>query len=275
MGKYYIGAGYTGCSHLTPGYYDFGEDGKLVGPWVDTSMNGVLTGDDGNLHYYVNGAIQYGLGLIKVGDDQYYVRGNGLVAVGKYYIGAGYTGCSDLTPGYYDFGEDGKFVGPWVDESLNGIVADEDGDLHYYVDGVMQYGLGMITVDGYKYYVRGNGLLAVGKYYIGAGYTGCSDLTPGYYDFGEDGKFIGLWSDTSINGVLTGEDGYLHYYVDGVIQYGLGMITIDGAEYYVRGNGRLAVGKYYIGAGYTGCSHLTPGYYDFGEDGKFVGPWTE
>ena len=71
---------------------------------------------------------------------------------------------------------------------------------------------------------------------------------------------------------MTGDYCYL---INGVVQKGLGLVTVDGSQYYVRGNGLLAVGKYYIGAGYTGCGHLTPGYYDFGEDGKFVGPWVD
>ena len=101
-------------------------------------------------------------------------------------------------------------------------------------------------------------------------------MIPGYYDFGEDGKFVGSWMDeNAFTGVKADAKGNLHYYVNDVIQTGLGMITIDGSDYYVRGNGLLAVGKYYVGAGYTGCGHLTPGYYDFGEDGIFVGPWTE
>ncbi len=276
VGKYYIGSGYTGCGHLTPGYYDFGEEGKFIGPWVDeNAFTGVKADDEGNLHYYVNDEIQYGLGLITVDGSDYYVRGNGLLAVGQYYIGAGYTGCENLTPGYYDFGEDGKFVGPWAgEEAFTGVKADAEGRLRYYVDDVVQYGLGMITVDGADYYVRGNGFLAVGEYYIGAGYTGCDHLTPGYYDFGEDGKFVGpCVNEDAFTGVKADAEGRLRYYVNDVVQYGLGMITVDGADYYVRGNGFVAVGKYYVGAGYTGCGHLTPGYYDFGEDGKFVGPW--
>ncbi len=278
VSKYYIGEGYTGCSHLSPGFYNFGEDGKFVGPWInENAFTGIKADDEGNLHYYVYDVIQKGLGMITLDGSEYYVRGNGLLAVGKYYIGVGYTGCGHLTPGYYEFGEDGKFVGPWVDENaFTGIKADDEGNLHYYVNDLVQSGLGMITIDGADYYVRGNGLLAVGKYYIGVGYTGCGHLTPGYYDFGEDGKFVGPWSDeNAFTGIKADSEGNLHYYVNDAIQSGLGMITVDGADYYVRGNGLLAVGKYYVGAGYTGCGHLTPGYYDFGEDGKFVGPWSE
>ena len=82
-------------------------------------------------------------------------------------------------------------------------------------------------------------------------------------------------NEDAFTGVKANAEGKLRYYVNDVVQYGLGLITVGDAQYYVRGNGYVAVGKYYIGAGYTGCEHLTPGYYDFGEDGKFVGPWTE
>ena len=222
---------------------------------------GIFPVDGGNYCYLVDGAIQRGLGMVTVDGSQYYVRSNGLLAVGKFYIGAGYTGCGHLTPGYYDFGEDGKFAGPWIDENaFTGVKADDNGNLHYYVNDAIQYGLGMITIDGSQYYVRGNGLLAVGRYYIGAGYTGCSHLTPGYYNFGEDGKYIGPWVDEdAFTGVKADAQGKLRYYVNDVVQYGLGLITVGDAQYYVRGNGYVAVGKYYIGAGYTGCEHLTPG----------------
>ena len=150
--------------------------------------------------------------------------------------------------------------------------ADEAGNLHYYVKDVIQKSLGLITVDGESYYVRGNGLLAVGKYYIGAGYKGCEHLRPGYYNFGADGKFAGTWGFT---GVKADEAGDLHYYYNDVLQTGLGLITHDGDTYYVRGNGLLAVGRYYISPNYKGCEDFVPGYYDFGEDGKFVGPWAE
>ena len=155
---------------------------------------------------------------------------------------------------------------------FTGVKADENGDLHYYVKDVIQKGLGLITIDGSQYYVRGNGLLAVGKYWLDDSYKGCADIKAGYYDFGTDGKFIGPWIFTEVK---ADENGDLHYYVNDVIQTGLGLVEFDGSQYYVRGNGLLAVGKYYIGAGYTGCEHLTPGYYEFGDDGKFVGPWVE
>ena len=59
------------------------------------------------------------------------------------------------------------------------------------------------------------------------------------------------------------------------MQVACGMVTVDGYSYYVKGNGTVVTGKFYIKAGYKGCSHLEPGYYDFGTDGKFIGPWSE
>ncbi|MBR7099946.1 MAG: phosphodiester glycosidase family protein, partial [Clostridia bacterium] len=239
---------YLGYQVLQVGYnqptwlYHFDNvTGELIK--IYNQESGIYSLHNGNYCYLVNGVVQKSLGMITVDGAQYYVRGNGLVAVGKYYVGAGYTGCGHLKAGYYDFGEDGKFVGPWIDKSLNGVQTGDDGELHYYVNGVVQKSLGMITVDGAQYYVRGNGLVAVGKYYVGAGYTGCGHLKPGYYDFGEDGKFIGPWIDeNAFTGIKADAEGDLHYYVNDIIQKSLGMITVDGAQYYVRGNGLVAVG---------------------------------
>ena len=103
-----------------------------------------------------------------------------------------------MAPSFYDFGEDGKLMGIWQEpvnpDAFTGVKADSNGDLHYYVNDVIQKGLGLIEVGDAKYYVRGNGLLAVGKYWIDASYKGCADMAPSFYDFGEDGKLVGLWT---------------------------------------------------------------------------------
>ena len=263
-------------------FYEFDEvTGELIE--IHKDKNGVVKAYDGKCYYLVDGLAQRGLGMITFEGDNYYVKGDGTLATGEFYIKAGYMGCGHLTPGYYDFGEDGKFIGPVgggeLPEPFTGVKADNDGVLHYYVNDKIQYGLGMITFEGSNYYIKGSGVVATGEFYIKVGYVGCEHLTPGYYDFGTDGKFIGPVGGgelpESFTGVKADNDGVLHYYVNDSIQYGLGMITFDNANYYITGSGRVVTGKFYIKAGYIGCGHLTPGYYDFGADGKFVGPWSE
>ena len=57
----------------------------------------------------------------------------------------------------------------------------------------------------------------------------------------------------------------LYYYRDGRKQYGLGLEKLeDGSYIYVRTNGELAVGSYWI----TNHNGLLPeGMYEFGQDG--------
>ena len=96
-GTIYVNAGKTN-SLLPAGTYTFGADGKLQ------LKNGFVDGK-----YYVDGVMQVNLGLIKVGDDYYYIHGNGAVETGTLYVNAGKT--NGLLPaGTYVFGEDGKLV---------------------------------------------------------------------------------------------------------------------------------------------------------------------
>ena len=96
-GTLYVNAGKTN-SLLPAGTYTFGADGKLQ------LKNGFVDGK-----YYVDGVMQVNLGLIKVGDDYYYIHGNGAVETGTLYVNAGKT--NGLLPaGTYVFGEDGKLV---------------------------------------------------------------------------------------------------------------------------------------------------------------------
>ena len=230
---------------IVPGRYSFDENGYMIEPET-TVKNGVVEGK-----YYVDGKVAYGAGLIKIGEDVYYVRSNGEVATGEYYITntnglEGYTAGQKLT-----FGEDGKAA-----PVKEGIV-----DGYYYEKGSIAYGAGLIKIGEDVYYVRSNGQVAIGEYYITntnglEGYTAGQKLT-----FGEDGKLT-----PEKNGVI---DGY--YYVDDKVCCGAGVIEqIDenGDVYYiyVRSNGKLATGKYWPT---NRNGYLPRGEYDWGTDGKY------
>ena len=80
------------------GYYLFGADGKMV----HTGVYDV----DGTLYYFENGKKTYA-GLVKVGDDYYYVHSQGNVATGKTWV----TKTNGIvSEGYYNFGDDGKMI---------------------------------------------------------------------------------------------------------------------------------------------------------------------
>ncbi len=89
---------------MPKGWYEFDENGKMI---IVAPKEGFIREDDGTLCYYINNKKQYGLYLIKLGEDYYYIDGAGVVATGKKYI----TKTNDLMPkGWYEFDENGKMI---------------------------------------------------------------------------------------------------------------------------------------------------------------------
>jgi len=234
------------------GVYTFDENGKLA------KYDGIT--DIGNTRYYYEDyRLMLGKGLIKVEDDYYYVRSSGALVVSTTGYWVSKTNNFDVAAGYYDFDAEGKLIST-VKEKQNGIYSEIDG-IFYYEDGV-RTAKGLIRVsgtnssyDGEIIYVRANGQLVVGKYWV----TNTGGLMErGFYYFDENGILV-----EEKNGII---DGY--YYVDGKIAYGAGLILIDGDYYYVRSNGRVAVGDYWItNVNDTG---VIVGKYNFADDGKMT-----
>lgn len=137
---------------------------------------------------------------------------------------------------------------------LNGIV-----DGYYYVDGHIGYAAGLIEIDGIFYYVRSNGQIVTDcQYWI----TNVNDTgyEPGLYEFDCDGWMYEIYVET-----FTGiKDGY--FYIEDEVAYGAGLKQYNGGYVYVRSNGQIATGKYWI----TNHNGLLPeGFYDFGENGIY------
>ena len=207
----------NGITDLTNGAcYNF-ENGQLSG------QTGIVDGK-----YFENSEMMLGKGLVKLGDKYIYVRSNGNVVMdAKYYIGENSYG---IVTGSYYFDANGYMVDPNTN-LYNGVV-----DGYYYVDGKIAYGAGLIEWEDDIYYVRSNGQVATGKYYV-TNTNGMEGFTCGQkLFFDEDGKLLPIK-----NGVV---DGY--YYVNGSIAYGAGLIEWNGEIYYVRSNGQVATGEYYI-----------------------------
>ena len=264
----------------------------------EEKKNGIVY-ENGGYYYYIDGEIQYGAGLILIGEDYYYIRSNGQAAIGNYWI----TKHNDLLPmGMYTFGPDGKMIQPGEEpetpeepevpeEKKNGIV-NENGVLYYYVDGNRAFGAGVVKltdeegVDFYIY-VRSNSQLATGIYW--------PTVTNGLlnygqsYDFGADGKYYPSVEEPEEpeqpeqpeqpeepeqpevkNGIIE-ENGVLYYYVDGIRAYGAGVLKLtdeNGVDFYiyVRSNGQLATGIYWptVTNGLLNYGQS----YDFGTDGR-------
>ena len=244
------------CSRMNglmeEGTYAFDAEGKLI-PGA-TDKNGIVKDDDGVLRYYVNGKVTY-VGLIEIDGDFYYVRSNGEVVTDCVYWITWTHGLKEA--GYYTFDENGKLTGT----PKNGIV-EEDGVLHYYVNGKLTYA-GLIQIGDDYYYVNSKcEVVRDCDYYI----TWTHDLKPqGRYHFDADGKLTGSVAPLK-NGIYE-EDGSLYYYRNGERTYA-GLIQIDGHYYYVRSSCEVVHDRsYYV---YWTHGLMPEGYYNFDSAGRMI-----
>ena len=177
---------------LTEGNYTFNNEGKIVFSVEPEKKNGIVE-ENGSLYYYVDGVLT-GAGLIKIGDDYYYVKtSSGEVVHGRRYWITVTNGL--LHAGIYNFDKHGRMTDPpTVDpdqptpEVKNGIV-EENGSLYYYVDGVLT-GAGLIKIGDDYYYVKtSSGEVVHGRrYWITA--TNELPVKAGWYQFTDDGKML-------------------------------------------------------------------------------------
>ena len=241
----------TNGLNLPSQQFRFDENGVILHD-PDTSKNGWVKEADGNTYNYVDGITVY-LGLIKKGDDYYYIKSDGMVVMDRDYE---ITRTNGLLPaGVYHFEADGKI------RLLNGIV-EENGKLWYYVNSKRTYA-GLILIDGNYYYVRSDGEVVANRTYWT---TRTNGLMPeGNYTFDADGKMI-VPEPEKLNGIVK-ENNKLWYYEDGKRVY-KGLIQIDGDYYYVRSGGEVVTDRtYWI----TRTNGLMPeGNYAFDADGKMV-----
>ena len=244
------------CSRMNglmeEGTYAFDAEGKLI-PGA-TDKNGIVKDDDGVLRYYVNGKVTY-VGLIEIDGDFYYVRSSGEVVTNCVYWITWTHGLKEA--GYYTFDENGKLTGT----PKNGIV-EEDGVLHYYVNGTLTYA-GLIKIGDDYYYVNSKcEVVRDCDYYI----SWTHDLLPqGRYHFDADGKLTGSAAPLK-NGIYE-EDGSLYFYRNGERTYA-GLIQIDGDYYYVRSSCEVVHDRsYYV---YWTHGLMPEGYYNFDSAGRMI-----
>lgn len=244
------------CSRMNglmeEGTYAFDAEGKLIQGATD--KNGIVKDDDGVLRYYVNGKVTY-VGLIEIDGDFYYVCSNGEVVTDCVYWITWTHGLKEA--GYYTFDENGKLTGT----PKNGIV-EEDGVLHYYVNGKLTYA-GLIKIGDDYYYVNSKcEVVRDCDYYI----SWTHDLLlQGKYHFDADGKLTGSVAPLK-NGIYE-EDGSLYFYRNGERAYA-GLIQIDGDYYYVRSTCEVVHDRsYYV---YWTHGLMPEGYYNFDSAGRMI-----
>lgn len=308
---YHVSANRSNNFYVTTGYsHIVGQD--LEYHWHLFDENGVFQKDYtgkyhvGNDTYYLkNGVMVQEPGLIYLDGYYYYFCSTGKAVKNCTYWPTKTNGLLPMGP--YVFDEEGRMTNPPGQtpdtpdtpdtpqepaEKKNGIHT-VNGKLYYYVDDMIQYAAGVVQLeDGSYIYVRSNGQLAVGAYWV-TNTNGLMDQ--GMHNFDENG----IMTDPPVaepeqpdvpvdpnpddpdqpekpevkEGIIE-ENGILYYYENGTRAYAKGLVKLQDEEgndfyIYVRSNGQLAIGSYWV----TNDNGLLPQQmYNFGEDGKMLNP---
>lgn len=226
---------------LPEGTYAFGEDGVLV--------DNAFAMWQGNMCYMRNGQ-PYAAGLVRIGEDIYYIRSNCQAATGMYWAAANKTN-GILEEGFYLFHNDGTLI--------DGEFADWKGENCYIVMG-RPYFAGVIEYNGKTIYVGSDCKLNTGVCYV-TDAAGNGILSEGYYYFTESGELLA-------SGFAKWTDGVTYYFRNGQ-RTAAGVIELDGSIYYVNSGCRLVTGKYFVPAN-KGNGILEEGYYTFDSNGKLI-----
>ena len=219
---------------MAPAAYEFGADGKMI------IKNGVIDG-----YYYENNIVKMGAGLVKDGDDYYYIKMNGAIYTGIFYVTEEKAN-GLMAPAAYEFGADGKMI------IKNGVI-----DGYYYENNTVKMGAGLVKDGDDYYYIKMNGAIYTGIFYVTEEKAN-GLMAPAAYEFGADGKMI------IKNGVI---DGY--YYENNTVKKGVGLVK-DGEDfYYIRMDGSLYTGTFYV-TEEKANGLVAPGTYVFNQDGKMI-----
>ena len=285
--QYYVTTGYANVigPDMERGYYLFDENGVFQEDYTGLWHVGEDT------YLIENGHRNDNPGLVYLDGYYYYFASNAKAVKNRTYWPTITNGLLPVGP--YQFDEQGRMINPPVEEPdspdsgeapdlLDGIV-EKDGAYYYYQNGVLMSGTGAVKLTDdeenvFYIYVRSNGQLATGNYWIT---ITNGILEEGVYNFGTDGKYYPDSTDSEEpdipevpdlkNGIYE-ENGKYYYYKNGVIDWTAGVVELvdeTGRTFYIyvrSSTGYLATGVYWP----TTRNGLLPmGAYDFGTDGRY------
>ena len=230
-------------------YYNFDSEAKII-------KNGFVTGG-GYTYYYVD--LQRIKGFQKIGDNYYLFNATSGMMYADATMWVGGDNGYGFASGYYYFNPDGTMYIPDL-ESGNKKIIEQNGNLYFTIDGIIQKG-SLYEFNGDYYYAKSDGsLYRNATVWVSATLAKTFNGVGSYYNFGADGKIIK-------NGFVTG-GGYTYYYVD--LQRIKGFQKI-GDDYYMF---NASSGMMYTDAtqwvGGDNAYGIPKGYYYFGTDGKMV-----
>ena len=225
-------------------WYEFTEDGKLVGPAADG-----LYWYGGELYYVVN-QMAMKSGLYLVDGDYYYFQSDETAIRGRISWISNTRGLVEA--GTYRFAEDGKMI-------MTTEIVNENGTLYYYHNGKRTGNVGVVEFNGSYYYIESGAIAAVNKRVWVGTTNGLVEV--GTYRFDADGKMI------MYTGILE-EDGVLYYYKNGRRTPHAGLIEFEGSYYFIDGAAKAVINNTIWVSNTNG---LWPeNSYTFGPDGKMI-----
>ena len=279
---YYVQTGFVNMQNQA------GETGWY---WHLFDENGVWQEDyvglyryNGEIYYILNGIRNSTVGLVEENGYYYYISPDDAKAYRNRTAWINKT--NGLVPaGRYTFDNEGRMVNPPVvkpdepDVTIKNGIVEENGGLYYYVNNVLQLGAGAVKLTDeqgkvFYIYVRSNGQLAVGAFWVA---DGNGLLEAGQYVFDVDGRYYKPEDQPIVpdakNGIYL-ENGKYYYYVNGVMQKNAGVVKLTdelGLTYYIYvcTYGNLATGNYWPT---VRNDLLARGSYDWGTDGKYYPP---
>ncbi|MBQ8200130.1 MAG: dockerin type I repeat-containing protein, partial [Clostridia bacterium] len=202
--------------------------------------------EDGKYYYYEEGKLGEGAGLVKVGEDYYYITEDG-TAVTDAKVDVEENELVDA--GTYRFDETGKMIHTTE-------IVEEDGKYYYYEDGKLGEGAGLVKVGEDYYYITEDGT-AVTDAKVDVEENELVDA--GTYRFDETGKMINTTE-------LVEEDGKLTYYENGKLGKDAGLIKYEDDYYYIGEDGTAVTNTQMLVEKTNGL--LPEDTYCFGDDGK-------
>ena len=249
--------------------YHFDETGRTEGTWQKTAQGTRFWYGE----WYYTARNEFQRCFVEIDGKTYNFNTEGYLTIGIHPLYDDWAANTNDTMTVWEFDQDGVLVGqiktPGTIKAHDGMyLIEEDGYVHTRNARVED-------LDGDIYFVNHSGRLVLDaeKQITAANSNGL--LEPGTYYFDKDGKLF-------TGGIREAEDGNLYYYKNGQLGariYNSKLAQIDGAVYFVKWSGKVAVNEFREITTANSNGLLTPGTYYFGADGKlFTGTgvvWNE
>ena len=246
--------------------YQFTDEGVLIGEYSPgEDYTGIFVCKKTTT--YLKNGVPFAAGLVKDGDDYYYINSVCEAVTGNYDV----TRPNGLLlPGYYQFGADGKMINPPV------YPDGPNKDGYFYRDGAKLLCYQLVEFDGDYYFISdANRYAKDTTLYMSAKFVEGTGLSVGNYTFDKSGKMV------IKNG--PNEDGY--FYLKDVQQEANQLIAFKGSYYFIGADGKYVVSTTVtLSDEHVAGTDLAAGDYDFDETGKLVikepvviknGPWED